>query len=248
MKKTLLSVLMVFVLLALVGCGHEHQYSEEVTKPTCTEGGYTVFTCECGDTYKGAEVSALGHSFTDWTVTKEATEKEEGSKERSCTVCNKYEEETIPVKEHVHNYKETVVDATCTADGYTEYKCQCGDTYQDNVVPAGHKEVVLEAKAPTCTEYGLTEGKKCSACNEVFVEQIKIDATGHKYGEWTVVKESTVTEEGVRERSCSVCEGKETESLEKLDDPNAATYTVNYDLDGGMFVGEELYELIESYY
>ena len=237
MKKTFLSVLMVLLLLTLVGCGHEHQYSEEVTKPTCTEGGYTVFTCECGDTYKGAEVEALGHSFSDWTVTKEATEKEEGKKERTCTACNKYEEETIPVKEHVHNYKDTVVEATCTTDGYTEYKCQCGDTYQDNVVPAGHKEVVLEAKAATCTEDGLTEGKKCSACGYVFVEQIKIDATGHKFGDWTVVKESTVTEEGVRERACSVCQEKETESLEKLDDPNAATYTVNYDLDGGMFVG-----------
>ena len=237
MKKISFSVLILFLLLTLVGCGHKHEYSEEVVKPTCTEQGYTKYTCECGETYNGNTVEALGHSFGEWDVVKEATEKEKGLKERTCSVCNKLEEEEIPVKEHVHEYTEKVVEETCTEDGYTEHKCRCGDTYQDNVVPAGHKEVVLEAKAATCTEDGLTEGKKCSRCNEVLVPQVVIEAEGHKFGDWTVVKESTVTEEGVRERECTVCKEKETESLEKLDDPNAATYTVNYDLDGGMFVG-----------
>ena len=237
MKKISFSLLILVLLLTLVGCGHEHQYQEEVVKPTCTEGGYTIFTCECGDTYNGNEVAAAGHKFTEWTVTKEATETEKGTKERSCTVCNEYEEVEIPVKEHEHDYKEKIVPATCKEDGYTEYTCRCGDTYQDNVVPAGHSEVVLEAKAVTCTTDGLTEGKKCSACGEVLVAQEVILAEGHKFGDWEVVKESSITEEGVRERKCSACDEKETETLPVLDDPNASEYTVNYDLDGGMFVG-----------
>ena len=33
--------------------GHIHVFSEEVVAPTCTEGGYTVFTCRCGYSYQG---------------------------------------------------------------------------------------------------------------------------------------------------------------------------------------------------
>ena len=43
----------------------EHTYGTEgvVTAPTCTEGGYTTYTCACGDSYTGAETSALGHTL-----------------------------------------------------------------------------------------------------------------------------------------------------------------------------------------
>ena len=40
---------------------------------------------------------------------------------------------------HEHSHEKSVIDATCTTDGYDLYVCVCGDSYQDNVVPAlGH--------------------------------------------------------------------------------------------------------------
>ena len=45
---------------------HEHSYTAVVTAPTCTEAGYTTYTCECGDSYVADEVPALGH---DWQGT-----------------------------------------------------------------------------------------------------------------------------------------------------------------------------------
>ena len=48
------------------GAAHEHSYAAVVTAPTCTEGGYTTYTCACGDSYIADETPALGH---DWKGT-----------------------------------------------------------------------------------------------------------------------------------------------------------------------------------
>lgn len=47
---------------------HEHSYIETVTKPTCTEQGYTLHYCEgCGDSYKDnyTEINPSNHDFRD---------------------------------------------------------------------------------------------------------------------------------------------------------------------------------------
>ena len=51
MKKITFTLLMLVCLLTLVGCGHEHQYTEKKIDTTCTEKGYTEYACECGDKY-----------------------------------------------------------------------------------------------------------------------------------------------------------------------------------------------------
>ena len=43
--------------------GHVHQYVATVTAPTCTEGGYTTYTCACGDSYVADETPATGHDY-----------------------------------------------------------------------------------------------------------------------------------------------------------------------------------------
>ena len=50
-------------------------------------------------------------------------------------------------------------------------------------VVAAHIEVETEGKAATCTEKGLTEGKHCSRCETILVEQeeIAIDPDNHVY-------------------------------------------------------------------
>lgn len=46
-----------------------------------------------------------------------------------------------------------------------------------------HIFVTDEAKVPTCTETGLTEGSHCGICGEVLVEQVVILVKGHHYVE-----------------------------------------------------------------
>ena len=98
---------------------------------------------------------------------------------------------------HVHSYEAVVTEPTCTEGGYTTYICSCGDSYIDDETPAlGHTEEVIPAVEPTCTETGLTEGKKCSVCGEITVAQETVPATGHQNTEVRGAKAATCTAEG----------------------------------------------------
>ena len=75
---------------------HTHSYTAIVTPPTCTEKGYTTYTCECGDTYRNDETLAVGHNYGRWVVVQAASETRTGLRERSCVVCGDVQSETIP--------------------------------------------------------------------------------------------------------------------------------------------------------
>ena len=65
---------------------HKHAYTSAVTAPTCTAEGYTTYTCECGDTYKGDKVAPLGHDYKE-KVTRFPTPNTEGVISNLCTRC-----------------------------------------------------------------------------------------------------------------------------------------------------------------
>ena len=68
-----------------------------------------------------------------------------------------------------------------------------------------HTVVTDEAVPVTCTADGKTEGKHCSVCNEVLVEQEVVKSKGHT----VVIDEAvpaTCTADGKTEgKHCSVC-------------------------------------------
>lgn len=47
--------------------GHQHSYTKEVTAPTCTDQGYTTYTCSCGHSYDGdyVEPDDSNHTY-EW--------------------------------------------------------------------------------------------------------------------------------------------------------------------------------------
>ena len=91
---------------------------------------------------------------------------------------------------HDHSYEAVVTAPTCTEGGYTPYTCSiCGDSYiADETAALGPTEEVIPAVAPTCTATGLTEGKKCTVCGEITVQQQVVDALGHDFAEGTCTR------------------------------------------------------------
>ena len=74
---------------------HEHAYEAVITDPTCTEKGYTTYTCACGESYTADETEATGHKWDEGVVTKEPNETENGVKTFTCTVCGATKTEII---------------------------------------------------------------------------------------------------------------------------------------------------------
>ena len=85
--------------------------------------------------------------------------------------------------DHEHAYGEWNVtkEATCTEAGSKERVCECGKKEIAAIDALGHNEVVVDTVPATCTEPGLTEGKKCTVCGVTTVEQEEIPALGHDY-------------------------------------------------------------------
>ena len=154
--------------------------------------------CEsCGEEYG----EALGHKGGAATCTEAAV----------CEVCGESYGDPLGHKGS---------GATCTEDAVCEV---CGVTYEE---ATGHTEEVLAAVAPTCTEDGLTEGKKCSACGEVLVAQETVPATGHAWGEWITDTDPTQDTDGTKHRECGTCGETETGTIPSLGHTHSHTSEV----------------------
>ena len=69
-------------------------------------------------------------------------------------------------------------------------------------------DYVAVVTPPNCTEKGYTT-YTCRNCSHSYKGN-EVDATGHTWGEWKVIKEATTTETGKKERVCERCDYKET--------------------------------------
>lgn len=221
MKRIIALIMTMLLCLGLCACGqgsddptttaptepHDHAFDAKVVvEPTCTEPGYTVFACVCGEQHTGNQVDALGHNWSEWETVIDATEETEGKLERSCKTCGEKEEkaiEKLPAG-HEHNYNITVVNPTCTESGYTMAVCECGDSRMNEIIePLGHNfgEYVSDNNA-TCTEDG-TKTATCSRCGEKDVITEEGTAIGHSYT--TSIVGPTYESEGYDLHTCKNC-------------------------------------------
>ena len=178
----------------------EHDYEDTVVKPTCTERGYTEHICKvCADSYKDDYTPALGHDHIS-QITKQVVCETDGEKTFTCTRCGDTYTEAIPATGH--NDVVTVVEPTCTADGYTEHKCKdCGRVVRSDVTKAlGHDYASKITTKASCTEDGVLT-YICTRCDESYTE--KIPATGHKYND--VVTEASCDKGGYTLHTCANC-------------------------------------------
>ena len=188
-----------------------HSYDAVVTEPTCTEQGYTTYTCTvCGDSYTDNAVDALGHSYE--SVVTDPTCVEGGYTTYTCSVCGDFYIDGA-TDALGHSYESVVTAPTCTEQGYTTYTCTvCGDSYTDDAVDALGHSYESVVTAPTCTEQGYTT-HTCTACGDRYTDSY-VDAVGHNYA--SEVTAPTCTENGSTTYTCTACGDTYTETISAL--------------------------------
>lgn len=99
-----------------------------------------------------------------------------------------------------------------------------------------HELKEVPGKAANCLEDGVETYWMCGNCGSMYsdkeqmtmiTEPVVIKATGHKFGEWKVIKEATASEKGEKQRTCQVCQFVEKAEIPAtgapVNDKSAAT-------------------------
>lgn len=116
--------------------------------------------------------------------------------------------------------------ANCVEKGYTgdTYCKGCGVKLSDGketaIDPNNHKEIeVINKKEANCKDAGYTGDTHCKACDTIIAKGTEIAKNeNHKFGAWKITKEATKDAEGVKERTCSICNKVETVKIPRLSD------------------------------
>lgn len=205
-----------------------HQWREwtTITKPTCSTEGKESRTCTiCGTTEERA-IPTIPHTVVKETD-KAATCTENGYKGREyCSVCNTTikERTIIPATGHQWGEWHTALAKTCTTDGKEERVCSKCSEKEERTIPAtGHTPKKEEGVAATCTNNGHEGNTVCEVCGETLKEGKVIPKLGHdwsnengkctrcgeshehSFGEGTIIKELTCTQDEEIDYKCSKC-------------------------------------------
>ncbi|MEE3404295.1 MAG: hypothetical protein VZR73_09445 [Acutalibacteraceae bacterium] len=148
-----------------------HDWVQRFAKPAAceTDGVIAHWVCaNCGQcsadkdgtkllTKEEVTIKAFGHKWSEWTVSKAATETAEGEEYRTCSVCGEVETRTIPVKVIVTT---TVPVTTTTAKAATTTAKVTTTTAKVTTTTA--KATTTTAKATTTTAKATTTTAKAT--------------------------------------------------------------------------------------
>ena len=109
----------------------DHSYETTLVAPSCTQQGYTTYTCSlCGEVHDADYTDPTGHKYGSWKVIQAANCTVSGSKTRTCKGCGKAETKTISATGHQYEGKITTPATSCQGMGTKTFTCKgCGHSY-----------------------------------------------------------------------------------------------------------------------
>ena len=180
-----------------------------VTEPTCTEEGFTTYTCTtCTKTYTDLKTDKLPHSYV--TTVIEPTCEEEGYTKHTCSECGKFYTDTS-VSKIPHVYDKVIsFDPTCITPGFISTYCSgCGEKYSEVTLAKSPHPYVSTVIPPTCDREGYTK-HVCSYCDDWYIDSYT-ETIEHDYG--IEITEPTCTRGSYKVFTCNSCGYIVTEAL-----------------------------------
>lgn len=181
---------------------HMSTESTSLTPATCTEAGERTFVCDhCNKSFT-EELPATGHKLTS-KEHKDATCIEKGCDIQVCSNCKEEFRTELETDPTAHQYDDgTVIEPTCSRDGYTAYTCQlCKNTKHEDYKPRtehAYEDTVVKS---TCQMQGYTI-HQCKNCDYSYTDTWT-EPLEHDYE--ATVKAPTCTERGYTYYSCKNC-------------------------------------------
>ncbi len=158
---------------------HIHEFVKDKTHyATCTEGGYVIYRCQCGETEIRDMTDANGHSYGPGTKVFSCTE--DNYTKYVCSECSHVDMQDVVAPT---GHKLNIIEphpATCTEDAYTVRKCSNPDcTYSETEIQAGTAKGGHSFKPWQGT--GADKKITCTECNLVVkANELKI-ITNNKF-------------------------------------------------------------------
>ena len=192
------------------------EHTECLKKATCTEKGTMLMHCKRDASHTMTyDYGGTGHIWDEGVITTPPTYEEYGEKTLHCKNCDATKtEKVLPTK---YTFTVTVVQPTCTEDGYTMHKCNQDDSlsYKDNIVHSTGHHAAKRVIEPTCKEEGRTE-IYCIVCGDVSSTFDFTPKKDHTWDNGVVTTEPTAEKEGVKTYTCTVCQETKTEPIPRL--------------------------------
>lgn len=112
-----------------------------------------------------------------------------------------------------HNLAQSVIEPTCTQEGYTTYTCTvCGYSFRGNVKPAlGHDIVEYVDDTATCLEPG-TKQPICSR-GDVVADRVVSSALGHSFVKYEKDNNASCEHDGTETSKCERCDATHTRDI-----------------------------------
>lgn len=209
--------------------GHDFEEWVDVTEATCSVQGQHTRVCKrCG--FEEDEYYLKDHTYGSWRMIKDPTCSEKGSRMRICDVCGYEDIQALDTIPHDYAWKVTTEVTDHSAGVRTQVCNVCGaqgksESFDpEGTLRKGSRGDDVRAMQKQLADQGyLTAGGVDGAFGggtEKALKQFQMDqglsADGvawpqtiqrlnHQFGEWTIVKPSTRSEEGERVRTCIDC-------------------------------------------
>lgn len=119
--------------------------------------------------------------------------------------------EDFKTLENWRNYADRYVAGHTQADSYETSESEHWKVCKD----CGTEIENTRAAHTPADTYETSESEHWKVCKDCGTE-MKDTRAAHTYGDWKVTKAATTTEEGIEERSCTVCGKKQTKAIDKL--------------------------------
>ena len=191
----------------------DHNYTGPViTAPTCTKGGYTTYTCACGDSYITDEVPALGHNYVD----------------KVCTRCGELSQWTLYFQPSSNWQLDDARFAAYFFNLYngwiwTDLVDSDGDGIYETAIPDGYDYVIFCRMDPETSENDWNNKWNQTADLEIPTDGSNMGtgiegdwdlgsviwstfgSCSHSFGDWVTESSSTCTVQGKRYHDCTLC-------------------------------------------